>query len=374
MLGDVLVRKYSNAPDPDRAVIASDANAALSRAIELDAANVPAYAALVDLQLNCNVDPAKLRETLTKIRSLTDGKASPAASMWTARSALERRLGDDAAAKASIARALTFDPKNAAAMFAAASFAIDGGDIGRAKAIWAELATQKSVDPDALNLLNANIAAAEGAFDEALKLLGEIKQPTAQAVELKAKITTARSQDPADLEKQLAADLKNAAVLGRLCAMYRRSDPARALDYCRRASESEPNNIQHAVGFAAALVQAKQFGQAVVLLQRLIALAPGNATLHANLATALFELKRYSEARTEFDWLVADQPSAAAPYFFLGIIHDRSTEFVDSLAAYEQYLKLADPVANKDEIDKVNLRLPALRTLVKKAKGKKSGS
>jgi hypothetical protein len=46
-------------------------------------------------------------------------------------------------------------------------------------------------------------------------------------------------------------------------------------------------------------------------------------------------------------------------------------EYVDSQAAYEQYLKLADPVADKLEIEKVNLRLPVIRRLVKEGKGKK---
>jgi tetratricopeptide (TPR) repeat protein len=371
MLGDVLVRKYSRAPAADRGALFADAIAALDRAIELDKANVPAYTALVDLRLNSGADAEKLRDLLARVRALTDGKASPAASLWTARSALEQALGDAANAKASLDRALELDPRNPSTIFAAAGLAVAKRDLETAKALSARLAGQAG-DADRLNALNAAIAAAEGRFDDALKLLDAMKQPTREATALKTQIAVLRSQNPADLEKQFAAEPKNADIPRRLCSMYRRSDPLKALEYCRRASELDPSDLNNAVGFAAALVQARQFPQAIGLIQRLMTLAPDNATLHANLATAFFELKRYPEALTEFEWLAHANPAMAAPYLFLGIIHDRQMEYVDSLSAYEQYLRLADPIANKDDLDKINLRLPTVRALVKDGKGKKS--
>ena len=42
------------------------------------------------------------------------------------------------------------------------------------------------------------------------------------------------------------------------------------------------------------------------------------------------------------------------------------------MANYQLYLKLADPSRNKEEIDRVNFRLPALQQLIKQGKGKKS--
>jgi len=100
--------------------------------------------------------------------------------------------------------------------------------------------------------------------------------------------------------------------------------------------------------------------------------APDNSTAHANLATALFQSKRYPEAKAEFRWLTNAQPKSAAAYYFLAIVHDQLEEYMDALANYQLYLRLADPAQNKLDIDKVNLRLPSLQKAIKGGKGKKS--
>jgi len=64
-------------------------------------------------------------------------------------------------------------------------------------------------------------------------------------------------------------------------------------------------------------------------------------------------------------------PDLAVTYYFLGIIYDQSKEYMDALANYQQFLKLADSEKNKLEIEKVNLRLPALQKQIKEKKGKK---
>ena len=115
-------------------------------------------------------------------------------------------------------------------------------------------------------------------------------------------------------------------------------------------------------------MQAKQFDTAVIILRKLLEITPDNSTVHANLATALFQLKRYAEAKAEFLWLTNTQPKSAAAYFFLAIVHDHLSEYLDAMANYQQYLRLADPHSNKLDIDKVNLRLPSLQKLIKKKK------
>jgi len=42
------------------------------------------------------------------------------------------------------------------------------------------------------------------------------------------------------------------------------------------------------------------------------------------------------------------------------------------MANYQSYLRLADPVASKLDIEKINLRLPQLQKLIKEGKGKKN--
>jgi tetratricopeptide (TPR) repeat protein len=372
MLGDVLVRKYAAADAAARPAIYSDADGVLKHALELDPANAPAYAALIRLQMSSGASADTLRDTLAKVKAITDGKAGAAASLWAGRAAIENNIGDRKAAKLSVSRALDAEPRNVGALMLSAELAIGDNDIVRAKQIAATLASLKA-DTAGLGLLNARIAAAEGRTSDALAILDKLPAGMPGADELRKQISAATSTNTADVEKQLEGDPKNAGLLNRLCTLYRRDDPAKALDRCRRAAELEPTNMTPAAGYAAALVQLKQFPQAAAILEKLLVIEPENRTLHANYATALFELKRYPEAVKQFDWLSVSDPKAAAPYYFLAISHDQMEEYVDSLAAYEQYLKLADPVADKLEIEKVNLRLPAVRRLVKEGKGKKRG-
>ena len=161
-------------------------------------------------------------------------------------------------------------------------------------------------------------------------------------------------------------------MLGRLCILTRQN-PAKSLDYCRRAAEAEPNNISHAIGFGAALVQAKQFESAVNLLKKLLTFEPENYTIHANLATSLFELKQFAAAKTEFQWLIDKKPNLAVAYYFLAISHDNLTEYTDAKENYQRFLQVADSQQNQLEIDKVNLRLPILERQIKNGEGVKKG-
>jgi Flp pilus assembly protein TadD len=129
--------------------------------------------------------------------------------------------------------------------------------------------------------------------------------------------------------------------------------------------------VNHAIGFAAALIQAKQYDQAVRILRKLLDLAPDNWTVHANLATALFELKRFKEAKPEYVWLTSKQPKLPAAYLFLAITFDQLGEYMDAMANYQQFIKLADANESKLDIEKVNLRLPQLQRQIKEGKGKK---
>jgi tetratricopeptide (TPR) repeat protein len=210
-----------------------------------------------------------------------------------------------------------------------------------------------------------------GKTDEAAKLIDGILNPSKETLELKAAMKAAVSDDPADLEGKLANDPKNGSVLGRLCSLYRVPDPAKALDYCRRASDADPQNIKPAIGYGAALVQAKRYNEAVALFRKLLDSAGDNFTIHGNLATALFQLKRYPEAKVEYQWLAEKQPDLPITYFLLAICHDQLREYLDAFANYQQFIKLADPEKQKLEIDKVNLRLPTLQQQIKSKKGSK---
>ena len=361
-LGETLANKYIDQKrDP---AVYTEATETLRRAIDIEPGNFPAYVAMTDLLLNSSPSAADLRSMLDKLKSLTDGKMNSPASVWAARGEVENALGDRPAAKASLSHALEINPADGPALYAMANISLSENDTSRAADLIGQLEPVARNRPS-LTVLKARLAFANGKPDDALKLLDEIKHPSPDAVALRNKITVADSTNTTDLEKQLAANPKDGSILGRLCSLYRVSDPAKALDYCRRASEAEPENVRHAIGYGAALVQAKRYDEAVGLFQKLLKSEPSNATVHANLATALFQLKRYPEAKEEYHWLIKNQPDTAITYYFLAIVHDQLREYMDAMANYQQFLKLAKPDESKLEIEKVNLRIPALQKLLK---------
>ena len=344
-----------------------EADGLLNRAVSLDASNAPAYVALVDLRLHTKATPQTLNELLVKLRDFTS-KASPTASLWTARSKLEAALDNLRDAKTSVEAALAIDPKNRDALFQRANLALAANEVELAESIANSLGSS-SVDSDELALLKAKVALASGRDDDAAKLLAAVRSPNAETDKLRRIVDANRSKSPAEFESLLKADPKNASVLGRLCTLYRVSDPAKALDFCSRAHDVDPSNISYATGYAAALVQAKRYSEATVLLTRIIAASPDSLSAHANLATALFQQKQFQAAKAEYHWLIARQPDLPIAYFFLAICHDQLGEYLDAGANYQIFLKTADPEKNRIEIEKVNLRLPAVLKLIKNSKG-----
>lgn len=346
----------------------AEAEKFLTKAAESDDKNFLAFSALTELRIKTKANINVLKELLGKIQTLT-GKANPTASIWAARAALENALGDKTAAKASLNRAFEIEPKNKPALMQRAEIALVEGDKTTAMKI---VETLFQIAPNAADtkILQARIYAAGGNADDALKILDSIENPAPDVSALRDKIAVAALINVEDLEKHLKQDARNAVVLGRLCTLLRKENPAKALDYCRRASEAEPTNLNHAVGYGAALVQTQKYEDAVTLFRRLLQISPDNYMTHANLATALFQLKRYEEAIPEFFWLAEKQPDLPITYYFLAISHDNLGKYLDAMANYQQFLRIADANENKLEIEKVNLRLPSLQKLIKQNKGK----
>jgi tetratricopeptide (TPR) repeat protein len=207
----------------------------------------------------------------------------------------------------------------------------------------------------------------------------EVQPPTgngaAGVVGTPEEIEAANSSDPVvarkALEKLLEKNPRSAMLLGRLGASYRTDDPARSLDFYRRAAEIQPDAPEHALGYGAALVQARRFGDAAHILKQVVKASPDNYAAHANLAIALYELKRYQEAIPEYEWLLAKKPDATVAHYFIATAHDYLGEYPEALASYEKFLSLADAKTNQLEIDKVKLRLPSLQRQIKLGQGAK---
>lgn len=288
----------------------AEAETFLRRALELDAKDSNALAALASLRLR-----AGAKDEALKLAGRATAGHNATAATWATRAGIERAARDKAAAAASIERALQIDPNNTAAI---------------------EERTELAADTDDYERAIADVETALRAAPESPRLVARLANLHALAGE-----------------------------------KYRKTDPKQSLDHYRRAAELEPASIDHAAGYASALVQVRRFDEAAALLRRILASAPDNYTAHANLATALDELKQHAAALVEYQWLNRARPELAVTYFLIARAYDLLGEYEQALAAYETFLVKADAAQNNLEMEKVNLRLPGLRNQIKRGETSK---
>ncbi|HUE83594.1 MAG TPA: tetratricopeptide repeat protein [Pyrinomonadaceae bacterium] len=356
----------------------SDAETALRQALKHDEKNGVAARLLADIRLRAG-DP---RQALELALLATDEGEVPA-SAWIVRAMAERAVGDKAAAKSSIDRALQSEPDNIAALIERAELHLVAGELSEAIR---DLTKAARLRPDDKHVASRLAFAHEksGNIEEAqrialaaglLKEIPKTEDGAATVVGTPDEIEAANSDDPAIARKALEGLLQknqnNPTLLAKLGASYRIDDPARSLEYYRRAVEIEPANPDLATGYAGALVKARRFEEAVVILRRVIAVSPDNYAAHSNLATALYSLKRFGEALSEYEWLMRARPDLAVIHYFIATAHDNLGEYQDALGAYETFLAQADVSSNQLEIEKVKLRLPTLRRQVQLKEGVK---
>jgi tetratricopeptide (TPR) repeat protein len=352
-----------------------EAEAPLRRALELDAKNLTATVALAELRARSG-DAA---ESLSLWRRATELKPEDAP-LWVARGRAERAAKDAPAALKSFARALELDAPNAEARLARADLRLESGDKEHALEDVRSLEAQAQSTSDwKLAVAVANRYGLLGLREDAKRVydsLPEEAKASEEGKRLSAAVNDVRCEDTpesrASLEKLVAADEKNAAALACLGSLLRTTDPRRSLELFQRANQIDPGDADYAVGYGAALVQLRQFDKAASVLQRVVRLAPEHYEAHANLAAALYEMRLYKQAVSEYKWIGQARPGLAIVQFFIGTAHDRLGEYEDALAAYETFLAAADPARNQLEIDKVNLRLPSLRNQIKRGEGVKS--
>ena len=361
-LGSLLVRRGK----------LDEAGSLLKKAIVADPDNTPAWVALSSLKIKAKAGEQELREIYKRIVSMS-AAAKPTAAVWSARASLESALNERKAASLSATRSLEIDPKSISMLALLGSNAIADDDLSKANEL---IKTMEAIEPNGpeLHYLKVRVLIASGKNEEALKLIDSLSNPSPDIIAIKTQLAVTAETDVLKLEKLLEFEPRNVAVLGRLCSLLRVKEPLRAMDFCRRASDAEPNKIEHAIGYGAAMLQAKQFAPAAALFQKVVGIAPDNLTVRANFATVLFQLKRYNEAKAQFTWLTEKQPSNAVAYFFLAVAHDELGEYPDAMANYQLFLKLAEPKTNQLEIDKVNLRLPILQRQLDAGKGRKKNA
>jgi tetratricopeptide (TPR) repeat protein len=322
------------------------------------------------------------KEALKLAQLATSDKEAPLAT-WLLRAIAERKTGDMLAALASVDHVLQIEPLNLSALMERAEIRIAVGD--KEHAIDDLKTAQNLIKGDKAS--SSRLAAAyelAGRPEEAQRIAeaaGLIKTQQASSdgaikvVGTPEDIEGANSEDPTAsrkaLETLLGKNPTNAMLMARLGASYRTVDPARSLDFYRRALEIEPHNVDYATGYSSALVQARRFADAVAVLRKVISAAPDNYMAHANLATALYSLKQYPSALDEYEWLLKTKPDLTVTHYFIATTHDYLGEYEQALTAYELFLAGADPKTNQLEIEKVKLRLPSLRRQIQLGQGMK---
>src|SRR6185503_11841291 len=301
---------------------------------------------------------------------------------WVGLAIAERASGNKVAAKSTLDRVLGDYPANVAALLERADLFSDEKNFALAITDLKAAAKAKPEDKVVASRL-AHALQQAGKAEEAAavaKAAGLEVQPSATGnvngvVGTPDEIEAANSTDPAiarkALEKLLEKNPRSAMLLGRLGASYRTDDPARSLEFYRKAAEIQPDAPEYALGYGAALVQARRFPEAASILRRVVKASPDNYVAHANFATALYEAKRYQEAIPEYEWILAAKPEISVAHYFIATSHDYLGEYPEALVSYEKFLAVADPKTNQLEIDKVKLRLPTLRRQIQLGEGAK---
>lgn len=356
----------------------TEAEVALRQALKLDSHDNLALRVLASIRLR----KGDAKEALKLAQTATNDSDAPA-STWLLRAMAERALGDKPAAKTSLQRVLEIEPENFAGLVERAELYVEEGDYELALKDLRAVEQAKGTDKQILYRVAVAYERA-GKPEDAQRIAapaGLIRADESSAdgktrvSGTKEEIEAANSEDPSiarsALVKLIEKNPKSALLLARLGASYRTDDPARSLEFYRRATEIEPDNPEYATGYAATLVRARRFAEAADILRRVIAVVPDNYVAHANLATALYEQKRYLEAIPEYEWLLKNKPDMAVAYYFIASAHDYLGEYTEALAAYENFLGRADAKTNQLEIDKVNLRLPSLRRQIQLGQGVK---
>jgi tetratricopeptide (TPR) repeat protein len=344
----------------------------LRRAVELESQNVEALVALADLRARAG----DLNEALALSKRATASKEANS-STWRKRSFIESRASDKIAALASLDKALIIDSGDLGARHDRAKLRLEVGDKAGALDDIRVLDRASHGSDIAGSFELARFYDRAGARDDALRILDALPEKDRQIPEviaLRAEIAggdSSTAEQRAALEQLLERDPKDASLLARLGATYRRIDPLKSQDYYYRALKLEPANTKFAIGYAAALIQGRRFAEALPILREVIARTPDEYLAHANLALALYELKDFRAAITEYEWIATARPELAPTYFFLATAHDNLQQYPEALAAYEKFLARADATNNQLEIDKVNLRLPVLRAQIKRGQGRR---
>lgn len=345
------------------------AKARFASALELDPnlADVRLYYASALLKSG---DAAKAAEEFRT--AIQQGEESALA--WALLGVAEERLGKLSEAFASFTHAIEINPREATAREGRARFYEARGDLD--KAIEEYTAAHSSQPSPEIALKLAELYRKAGQLLAAVKIYRQLATEKPEEISFRAEIIDLMlelgqvEEAHREVEALLASQPRNVSLLVMAGEAHSKSRPDLAAGFFRRALDADPANNGTRVRLGACLVRSRHFSEAAPILEEALARDPNSYEAHANLATALFELKQYPRAAGEFLWVVRARPEAPVGYYFLAISLDRMGDCEQGLRAYREFLGRADPSVNKREIDDATIRVSLLERLAKDGKCK----
>jgi tetratricopeptide (TPR) repeat protein/transglutaminase-like putative cysteine protease len=122
-----------------------------------------------------------------------------------------------------------------------------------------------------------------------------------------------------------------------------------ALENLHKAVDSDPMQVLPLRILGYALIKLKKYDEAVIVLQRIIKIAPEDAEAPWNLGTALREMKRYPEAAAAYESALKLNPDKPRLAMELGEAYLHAGDELKALAAYKKTLELStEPVMFND--------------------------
>ena len=283
------------------------------------------------------------------------------------------RLGRIDEAFSDYSRAIEMDPNSATAREGRAHLFEGRGEV--AKAIEDYTAAYRTVGAPDLALRLARLHVRAGQVQAALQVYRRLLMER-EAFDVRMEMAQVMNENgqaeeaAREIEAMTANRPKDARLLVLAGDVYFAAKPDVAAGYYRRAVEADQGNNRARVQLGAALIRSSQYEAALPVLADALARESNNYQAHANLATALFKLRQYPQAATEFIWIVGARPEIAASYFFLAISFDRIGDCEQALRAYREFVRRGDAVSQKNELEEANLRLALIQKLVKDGKCK----
>ena len=344
-----------------------DAKRALSRAVELDPklTGVRIYYASALLRSG---EPQRAIEHLRYAIEHAEEVTLAYALVGVA----EERLGKVAEAFTDYSRGIELDAGNATAHEGRARLYEARGEIG--KAIEDYSAAYRSQPSRELAVKLAELHTRAGQAQAAIQLYRRLllEKPDDLAIRVEMACLMGENGQSEEGEKEInrvvAAKPTDSKLLAKAGDFFFKEKPAQAVDYYKRSLDADPKNNHARVQLGAALVRSMQIDAALLVLKDAISREPDNYAAHASVATALFKQKKYAEAAREFIWIIRVRPEVPASYYFLAISFDHLGDCEQASRAYAEFVRRADPAANKSEIEEANARSSQLQRLIKERK------